>query len=527
MGEKEALQPNIRVRFAPSPTGAFHLGSARAALFNYLFAKRYNGKLVLRIEDTDPERSKKEWEKNIFESMKWLGLNWDEGPNPDAEKDGKEYVGEYGPYRQSERKNIYEKYLKQLIGEGKAYYCFCSKEELESYKQYAMSQGLPPIYPNKCRNLDFETIQKKLEEKTPFLIRFKCPQGQKIIIKDMVRGEIEFNSSLLGDFSLSKGFDYPLYNFVCAIDDYEMKITNIVRGEDHISNTPKQILIQEALGFPKIQYAHLPLVLGQARQKLSKREGALPISDYKKEGYLPEALINFIVFLGWNPGTEKEIFSLNSLSKEFSIEKVQKAGAIFNPQKLEWLNSFYIRKKTPKDLARLCAPYLEERGLIKENEKMERPKDELLPEKTYSIISSKENIFEDYLEKAVLLYQERLKKLSEIGEFADFLFMDSLNYPSEMLIWKKMQSSQEAIDSLNKSLEILSQIEEKFFDKENLEKILIKEAEKMPDRGYLLWPLRVALTGKPASAGPIDIIAVLGKEKTIKRINDGLKKLAA
>lgn len=525
MAEKEQTnRTNIRVRFAPSPTGAFHLGSARAALFNYLFAKRYGGKFILRIEDTDAERSKKEWEENIFESMKWLGMEWDEGPNLNFEKDGKKYIGDYGPYRQSERKEIYARYLKQLIKEEKAYYCFCSKEELESYKQYAMSQGLPPVYPNKCRDLDPKEVQKKLEEKKPFLIRFKCPKGKKIIVKDAVRGEIEFDSSLLGDFSLSRGFEFPLYNFVCAVDDYEMNITDIVRGEDHIPNTPKQILIQEALGFPKIQYAHLPLVLGQARQKLSKREGALPISDYKDQGYLPEALINFIVFLGWNPGNEKEIFSLGSLAKEFSIEKVQKSGAIFNPQKLEWLNGFYIRKKTLKELARLCVPYLEERGLIKRNEKMIRPKDELLPETSYLVTETKENIFDDYLEKAVSLYQERIKKLSEIGDLVDFLFVKDLDYPAEMLKWKKMASNQELEDSLNKCLKLLSSIEEKSFNKEILEKLLLREAEEMPDRGYLLWPLRVALTGKQASAGPIDIAAVLGKEKTVQRIKEAIEK---
>jgi glutamyl/glutaminyl-tRNA synthetase len=251
----------------------------------------------------------------------------------------------------------------------------------------------------------------------------------------------------------------------------------------------------------------------------------LPISAYKKEGYFPEALNNFVALLGWNPGTEEEIFSLDQLAKEFSVEKIQKAGAVFNPQKLDWLNGLYIRQKPLKEIARLCIPYLEERGLIKKNEKMIRPEDELLPEISYSIVATGENIFEDYLENTIALYKERLKKLSEIGELVDFLFMGALDYPTEMLKWKKMTDDQELIDSLNKIIGLLSEIEEKDFVKENLEKILLKEAETMPDRGYLLWPMRVALTGKLNSAGPIDIAAVLGKQKTVRRIEEALSKI--
>lgn len=521
----QAAKETVRTRFPPSPTGPLNPGGVRTALFAYLFAKRYGGSFILRIEDTDIERSKKEWDQDILESMKWLGLNWDEGPNPNAEKDGKKYIGEHGPYRQSERKAIYAGYLKKLIEEEKAYYCFCSKEELESYKQYAMSQGLPPVYPGKCRDLDQATIQKYLDEKRPFLIRFKTPKGQKITFNDAVRGKVEFDSTLLGDFSLSKGFDNPLYNFVVVIDDYEMKITDVVRGEDHIPNTPKQILLQEALGLSKVRYAHLPLILNEKRQKLSKRDNVLPISAYKKEGYFPEALNNFVALLGWNPGTEEEVFSLEQLAKEFSVEKIQKAGAVFNPQKLDWLNGYYIRQKPLKEITKLCIPYLEERGLIKKNGKMTRPENELLPELSYSVIATGENVFEDYLENAVALYKERLKKLSEIGDLVDFFFVGKLDYPAEMLKWKKMSNDQELIDSLEKCQKILSSVEEKDFTRENLEKILLKEAEAMPDRGYLLWPLRVALTGKMNSAGPIDITAVLGKQKTLQRIEQAINKI--
>jgi len=514
----------IRTRFAPSPTGSLNPGGVRTALFSYLFAKKYGGKFILRIEDTDVERSKKEWEGDIFESMEWLGLKWDEGPDMNTEN-GKGYIGEYGPYRQSERKEIYAGYLKKLLEEGKAYYCFCSKEELESYKQYAMSQGLPPVYPGKCRDLDQATVQKYLDQKRPFLIRFKTPKGQKISFNDAVRGKVEFDSTLLGDFSLSKGFDNPLYNFVVVIDDHEMKITDVVRGEDHLSNTPKQILLQEALGLSKVRYAHLPLILNEKKQKLSKRDNVLPIVAYKKEGYFPEAMNNFVAMMGWNPGNDEEVFSLEQLTKEFSVEKIQKGGAVFNPQKLDWLNGFYIRQKPLKELAKLCIPFLEERGLIKKNEKMVRPEDELLPEISYSITATQENIFQDQLENIVALHKERLKKLSEIGELADFFFAGELDYPAEMLKWKKMSNEQEIADSLGKCLKILSAIEEKDFIKETLEGILLKEAGTMPDRGYLLWPLRVALTGKANSAGPIDIAAVMGKKKTLQRVEQAINKI--
>ncbi|MFA5643362.1 MAG: glutamate--tRNA ligase [Candidatus Paceibacterota bacterium] len=511
----------VRTRFAPSPTGPLNPGGVRTALFAYLFAKKYGGSLVLRIEDTDVERSKKEWEQDLFESMKWMGLLWDEGPDPD---DPSKYIGQYGPYRQSERKDIYAGYLKKLIDEKKAYYCFCSKEELEAYKQYAMSQGLPPVYPGKCRDMDQATIQKYLDEKRPFLIRFKTPKGQKIIFDDAVRGKVEFDSTLLGDFSLSKGFDNPLYNFVVVVDDYEMKITDVVRGEDHISNTPKQILLQEALGFSKVRYAHLPLILNEKKQKLSKRDNVLPISAYKKDGYSPEALNNFVALLGWNPGTDEEIFSLEQLAKEFSVEKIQKGGAVFNPQKLDWINGFYIRQRSLKELADLCLPYLQEKGMIKKNEKMIRPENELLPENSYSVIATGEIISQSRLEGILALYKERIKKLSEMADLVDFFFAGELSYPKETLKWKNMESDQEAIDSLNKVYNLLSSLEEKDFTKIKLEPILLKEAETMPDRGYILWPLRVALTGKMNSAGPIDITAAMGKEKTLIRIKEAINK---
>lgn len=349
----------IRTRFAPAPTGPLHIGGARTALFNYLFAKKNEGVFILRIEDTDPERSKPEYEKDIIDSLKWLGIEWDEGPD---------IGGNYGPYRQSERLNIYKKYLEKLLAEDKAYYCFCSEEELEAQRQYQLSIGEAPRYSGKCANLSKEEVEKYLEEGRPSIIRFKV-QPKKIEFEDLIRGKIEFDTSLMGDIAIAKNLTTPLYNLAVVIDDFEMKISHVIRGEDHISNTPKQILIQEALGFPRPEYSHLPLILGPDRTKLSKRHGAVAISEYKKDGYLPETLINFMAFLGWNPGTEREIYSMPSLIKEFSLERIQKGGAIFNIKRLDFLNSFYIRQRSLEKLTELCLPYLIEAGLIEKIEK--------------------------------------------------------------------------------------------------------------------------------------------------------------
>jgi len=543
----------IRVRIAPSPTGFLHIGTARAALFNYLFAKKYEGVFILRIEDTDPERSKPEYEKDILESLKWLGIEWSEGPDID---------GPYGPYRQSEKKEIYKKYLKRLLEENKAYYCFCSEEELEAQRQYQLSIGEAPRYSGKCATLPKEVVDKYLTEGKKSVIRFRIP-GKKVEFEDLIRGKIEIDTSLMGDIVIAKDFSAPLYNFACVIDDYEMKISHVIRGEDHISNTPKQILLQEALGFAnKLKYAHLPLILGPDRTKLSKRHGATSVSDYKKQGYLPEALINFIAFLGWNPGTElkedkssfrhfagareREIYSMASLSKEFALERIQKGGAIFNIKRLDFLNGFYIRQKSIEKLTELCLPYLIEAGLItpilKEVESPPAYGAREIVQK-YKISETGEEISLDFIQKIVSIYQERLKKLSEISELTDFFFKAQLKYNKSLLKWGEM-SGKEIRHSLDKSEKILSKIKDGDWAKEDLERLILPEAEKFAeeiskkiglpaeagakagDRGYLLWPLRVALTGKATSAGPFEIAEILGREKIIKRIREALYKIS-
>jgi len=472
----------IRVRIAPSPTGNLHIGTARAALVNYLFAKKNGGEFVLRIEDTDLERSNPEFEINIIEGLKWLGLKWDEGPDNG---------GKFGPYRQTERTEIYAKYVQKLLDEDKAYYCFCKPEDLEARREYMLSNGQAPIYSEECTNIPKEESLKRVANGEKAVIRFKCPR-EKVVFTDLIRGEVEFDGNLLGDFVIAKGINTPLYNLAVVIDDLEMEISHVIRGEDHISNTPRQILLLKALGEEIPEYAHLPMILGPDKSKLSKRHGATSLIEYKNEGYLAEALLNFIIFLGWNPGDEREIFSLEELEKEFSLERVHKGGAIFNIDKLNSINSIYIKNMDLDKLTDLCIPFLIESGLIKEGE--------------FDI---------ENLRKYVKAYQDRIKNLTEISELLEIFFKE-ITYNKELLKWKDLTDG-EIKSSLDKSERILHNIDD--FNLENITKDLLNEAEITGDRGALLWPLRVALSGKKASAGPFDLAYALGKEESIKRIN--------
>jgi len=495
-------QGAVRTRFAPGPTGFLHIGSVRTALFNYLFAKQNKGKFILRIEDTDKERSKKEFEQDIIDNLKWLGLEWDE------------------KYRQGERTKIYEKYIKKLLDEKKAYYCFCTKEELEDIKQEQMSRGEAPKYNGKCRKLSKKEIENNLKQGKNYIIRFKV-DSKKIKFNDLIRQEVEFDTNLIGDIAIAKNEKTPLYNFAVVVDDYEMKISYVIRGEDLLPNTPKQILLQKALGFTQPEYAHLPLILGPDKSKLSKRHGATSIREYAEQGYLPEALINFLAFLGWNPRDDREIFSLASLKKEFSLEKVQKSGAVFNIKRLDYINGFYIRHKPLKELTELCIPYLIQAGLITPGLKTEQYPPAyggMIISPKYTVNETKEEISLEKLEKIVFIYQERLKKLSEITDLADFFFKEKLDYEKDLLKWKDM-AEKEVISSIDKSINILSKIEN--WNKDNIEKELLREAGE--DRGQLLWPLRVALSGKKYSAPPFEIAETLGKEKTLKRLNQAKK----
>lgn len=484
---KKILNPNkkIRLRFPPSPTGPLHIGTARTILFNYLFAKQHNGQVVLRIEDTDKERSRQEWVQNIIDELSWLKITWDEGPDID---------GPFGPYKQSQRTEIYKKYLEKLLAEEKAYFCDCSAEELEAKRQDQQARGLAPKYDGKCRDA----------KKTGGVIRFKIA-NKKVKFNDVIRGEVEFDMSLLGDIVIAKDLETALYHFAVVVDDALMEITHVIRGEDHISNTPRQILLQEALGFDSLIYAHLPLMLNADKSKMSKRAGDVAVSDYHKNGYLPEAIINFAALLGWNPGTEKEIFSLSELIKEFSLEKVQKSGAVFNTVKLDSINSYYIKEKSTEELTKLCLPFLSDYNT---------------------------DIFSKHqLEEIIKLHQPRLKKLSDITLLCDYFFKDNLALDVELLRWQKM-TNQDIKDALSATLKVLGEI--KTWNQESLTQALFQEAKlfnlaknyPLENKGYLLWPLRVALSGKQASAGPFEIADILGQEKTLARIQSAIDILA-
>jgi glutamyl-tRNA synthetase len=488
----------IRVRFAPSPTGPLHVGGSRTALFNYLFTKKSGGSFVLRIEDTDKERSEQKWTEEIIEQLKWLGIEWDEGPN---------LGGKYGPYKQTQRLDIYKKYLQKLLDEGKAYYCFCAPEELEAKRQEQMSRGVAPKYDGTCAHLSKDAVDKNLEEKKLSVIRFRT-QSKKVKFNDLIRGSVEFDAGLLGDLVIAKNIETPLYHFAVVVDDYEMQISHVIRGEEHLPNTPRQILLQEALGFDQPIYAHLPLMLNADRSKLSKRQGDVAVADYHNQGYLPEAIVNFMVLLGWNPGTEKEIFSLSQLIKEFSIEKVQKGGAVFNIQRLDFINGYYIREKASKKLAEMCKPYLKKAGLLVEGQ-----------------------ILETALVKIIEVSKPRMKKLADIVELADFFFADKLSYDAELLRWQKM-TNDDVKEGLLLCDTILSKVNS--WNIKNIEEALLNGAGEFnkqkgypeQNRGFFLWPIRVALSGKKASPSPFEIADILGKEKTLKRIKEAVNKLS-
>jgi nondiscriminating glutamyl-tRNA synthetase len=496
--KKEKEIRKIRTRFAPSPTGPLHVGGSRTALFNYLFAKQNNGKFILRIEDTDKERSEQKWTDEIIEQMKWLGIEWSEGPD---------VGGEFGPYKQSQRLDVYKKYLEKLLEEKKAYYCFCTEEELENKRQEQMSRGLAPKYDGKCAHLPDEVVQKNLEEKKSCVIRFKI-ENKKVKFNDLIRGQVEFDANLLGDIVIAKDLNSPLYHFAVVVDDFLMQISHVIRGEEHLSNTPRQILIQEALDLYQPIYAHLPLMLNADRSKLSKRQGDVAVTDYHNQGYLSEALVNFMVLLGWNPGTEKELFTLTQLIKEFSIEKVQKAGAVFNIQRLDFLNGLYIREKPIEKLTELCVPYLKDAGLLVQGQ-----------------------ISQNKLQEIIEISKTRMKKLSDIVGLSDFFFTNKLIYDKDLLQWNKVGDTATK-ESLDYSKNVLC--DNKEWDLKTLETELFTASEKFnaqkgypkKNKGYLLWPLRVALSGKSTSPSPFEIADILGREKTLKRVEDAIKLLS-
>ncbi len=435
----------VVTRIAPSPTGLLHLGTARTALYNYLFARKHGGKFIIRIEDTDKERSKVEFEKDILGGLSWLGITHDE------------------LFRQSERTDIYTKYLKKLVGSGKAYI---------SNEKSTQKDGRVEI------------------------VRLKN-HGEKITFKDKIRGEITFDTTELGDFVIARSMTEPLYHLAVVIDDYEMGVTHIIRGEDHISNTPRQILIQRALSISEPKYAHIPLILTPDRSKMSKRRGSTSITEYKGNGYIKESIVNYLAFLGWNPGTEKEIYSLDELINDFSLEQVQKGGAVFDINKLNWFNREHLKMLSSEDLLQLL--------------------ENILPEK----IKKLPQYSNDRLCKVIKIVVERVDTLKELHDLAlggEFDYFFSCPNIETKLSWKEdsIEITKKYLNATIEKLEVLSEHE---FTEDTIKEALWGYAEEV-GKGSLLWPMRVALSGKEKSPNPFTLAEIFGKEETIKRLKD-------
>ena len=480
----------IRTRFAPSPTGYLHIGGLRTALYAFLLAKRLKGEFLLRIEDTDRERFVPGADVSLMRVLKEMGLEWD--------KVKESVIGnqESGVVYQSKRLDVYKKFAEKLIEEHKAFYCFCSKERLDDLRARQTAQKLPTGYDGLCQNLIVEEINEKKKNITP-VVRLKMPKTGACCFHDAIRGNIEFSYAGQEDVILMKSDGFPTYHLAHVIDDNEMKITHVIRGEEWLPTIPKHLALWEALGWEKPIYAHLPLIVNPDKTKLSKRQGHVAVEDYLNKGYLKDALLNFILLLGWNPGTEKEIFSMEEMIQEFSMEKIHKSSAVFNTEKLDWINGFYIRKTPLNLLVEMCVPYLQEKDLIGER---------------YD---------KKYLEKIVLLEQERLKKLSELPELTDYFFKDTV-YDKNLLLWKN-QTLQEVATILENLLKKIETITDINFNKNYLEKeILAYVKECNLKNGDVLWPFRVAMTGKKASPGPFEVADALGKEKVIQKIKNAI-----
>jgi len=482
----------IRVRFAPSPTGYLHIGGVRTALFNWLYARHYKGTFILRIEDTDQVRSTEEAVNVILEGMKWLGLDWDEGP-------GKE--GKYGPYYQMQRLPLYQKYTEILLKNKKAYYCYCTKEELTESRQKQTKEGKPFQYDRHCLNLSEEEKRRYEEKGRKPVIRLKIP-AKKIVFNDLLRGEVNFEGELLSDFVIVKSDGIPTYNFAVVIDDALMDISNIIRGDDHISNTPKQILIYEALGFNLPKFAHLPMIMGSDHTRLSKRHGATSVMEYKEIGYIPEAVVNYIAHLGWSSGDEREIFSLEELVKEFSLDKISKHAAVFSIDKLNWFNSEYLKKRSVDSLVKMVIPFLKEANYIKE--------ENLSPIKV------------EWLREVIKVMQGRFKNFSQFIDYADYFFVDKIDIEPQAF---QSVLNKEGISDILKALkEKLSAL--KCWDEKSIEDIVREIASSLEIKGgKIIHPIRVALTGKKIGPGLFELMVILGQGKTIQRLEEAIEKL--
>src|SRR5919197_1083144 len=491
---------DVRVRLAPSPTGPLHIGTARTGLFNYLFARRTGGTFVVRLEDTDVARSSIAYEKDILDGLHWLGLTWDEGP----EVAGDGAIGAHAPYRQMERLPLYAEAASRLVDADRAYPCYCTPEQLEADRRAQEAAHEPPRYVGRCANLTAEERAAfEAGGRTP-AIRFRAGD-RTVAFDDLIRGHVEIDSANLGgDFVIVRADGSPLYNFTVVVDDAAMEISHVIRGEEHLSNTPKHILIFEALGYAVPQFAHLPLILNPDRTKMSKRKSQTALSDYIAEGFVPEAIANYLALLGWSTGTEEEILSLAELETRFDFDHVQKGGAVFDRERLEWMNGQWIRRLSADDLVERLRPYVER---------------ELEEGRIHRLPSDEE------LRALVPVIQERLPTLGAVGELIGFLFVDRLDVDPTLLVPKRWNVAT-TIDGLRAARDVVASVGRVSFEADELEPRLRELAAARGWKvGDLFMAIRVAATGRTATPPLFDTLVALGYERALDRLDHGIELL--
>ncbi|WP_078429462.1 glutamate--tRNA ligase [Alkalihalobacterium alkalinitrilicum] len=486
------MSNEVRVRFAPSPTGHLHIGGARSALFNYLYARNQGGKFILRIEDTDQARNVENAKEKLLESLKWLQIDWDESVD---------IGGEYGPYSCMERLDIYEKYLQQLIDEKKAYYCYMTEEELEAEREAQIARGENPKYSGRDRDLTEEQRKVYEEKGLKPVVRFRVQEDKTYIIDDAVRGQVSFESDGIGDFVIARKDGIPMYNFAVVVDDHLMKITHIIRGEEHLSNTPRQAMLYEAFGWEVPKFAHASLILNPDRQKMSKRDESIIqfVEQYRDLGYLPEAIVNFLALLGWSPVGEEEVFTKAELIEQFDLDRVAKAPAVFDTDKLAWMNNQYMKEADLDRVVELALPHLVRAGRLSESMSTEQ---------------------KDWAKRLIGLYQEQMSYGAEIVELTELFFKLEIDYNEEA---KQILTEDQVPEVLNQFMSELEQIET--FTAENINKAMKATQKATGQKGKKLFmPIRVATTGQTHGRDLPDTLELLGKDLVNQRLNQALQE---
>jgi glutamyl-tRNA synthetase len=496
------MNTTVRVRYAPSPTGEPHLGSVRTALFNWLYARGQGGSFIVRIEDTDQERLVPTSVASLIEGLLWLGLDWDEGPTDD----GRDSKGAFGPYFQSQRLPLYHQHSERLVASGSAYRCFCSPARLDAIRRAQQQQKLPPGYDRLCRDLPDDERRRRLDSGEPSVVRFRVPLEGATTVHDLVRGEVTWENRLLDDFIILKSDTFPTYHLASVVDDHLMRISHVMRAEEWLPSTPRHLLIYQAFGWQPPQFAHLPLILGADRSKLSKRHGATSVREYKTQGYLPDAMLNFLTLLGWSLDDKTDVISRADLVRNFSLERITKAAAIFNAEKLTWMNGVYVRAMSPQALAEEMLPFLErpeaDGGLPND---VPRPLDR------------------SYLLRIVPLAQERLKLLSESAELTGFFFQTRITYDPSLLVQKGMDAAATA-NELRQSSERLAALSS--WDAATLEGLFRPLADELGLKtGQLFGAVRVAVTGRTATPPLFQTMEALGRERCMARLSLAIDSL--